>query len=190
MNKAASALRLHQIRCLEIFSSIRDKFRVARMIDRFHSGDDVHQLGVMMMNVFDQLCLCIGWSRDENSASVRNRLSDRVEIVMIFRGVSTPDGVRLVMDVLGRVVRVQDKSFNIRWAEMEHTRFVVINPNDGMEVMLAHGTSPVLAICEDGEEPQRGGGSRCWLTRLVSVAKCRIAGKNRGFCTYLVVDFR
>jgi hypothetical protein len=139
MNKAASALRLHQIRCLEVFSSIRDKFRVTRMIDRFHSGDDVHQLGVMMMNVFDQFCLCIGWTRDENSTSVRNRLSDCVEIVMIFRGVPAANGVRLVMDVSGRVVRVQDKSFNICWAEMEHTRFVVINPNDGMEVMLIHG---------------------------------------------------
>ena len=82
---------------------------------------------------------CIGWSRDLNSAGVRNRLSDCVEIVMIFRDVSTPDGVRLVMDVPGRVVWVQDKSFNIGWAEMEHTRFVVINPNHGMEVMLGHG---------------------------------------------------
>jgi hypothetical protein len=93
----------------------------------------------MMMNVFDQFCLCIGWTRNEDSASVRKRLGDRVEIVMIFRGVSAPDGVRLVMDVLGRAVGVQDKSFNIGWTEMEHTRFVVINPNHGMEVMLVHG---------------------------------------------------
>ena len=109
------------------------------MIDRFHPGDDVHQLGVMMMNVFDQFYLCIGWTRNEDSASVRKRLGDCVEIGMIFRGESTPDGVRLVMDVPGRVVGVQDKSFNISWAEMEHTRFVVINPNHGMEVMLVHG---------------------------------------------------
>jgi hypothetical protein len=38
------------------------------------------------------------------------------------------------------VVGVQDKSFNICRAEMEHARFVVINPNDSMEVMLVHGT--------------------------------------------------
>ena len=55
-NKTSLALRLHQIRRLEVFSSMRDEFRVARMIDRFHSGDDVHQLGVIM-NVFDRFCL-------------------------------------------------------------------------------------------------------------------------------------
>ena len=110
------------------------------MIDRFHPRDDVHQLGVMMMNVFDQFCLCIGWTCDQNGSSVRNRLGDCVEIVMIFRGVSTSDGVSLVMDVPRRVVGVQDKSFNICRAEMEHARFVVINPNDSMEVMLVHGT--------------------------------------------------
>jgi hypothetical protein len=116
------------------------------MIDRFHPGDDVHQLGVMMMNVFDQFCLCIGWPRNEDGPSVRKRLGDCVQIVMIFRGVSAPDGVRLVMDVPGRVVGVQDKSLNIGWAEMERTRFVVINPNHGMEVMLVHGRV-LLAIC-------------------------------------------
>jgi len=109
------------------------------MIDGFHSYYDVHQLGIVVVDVFDQFCLCIGWTRNEDSASVRKRLGDCVEIVMIFRGVSAPDGVRLVMDVPGRVVRVQDQSFNICRAEMEHARFVVINPNHGMEVMLVHG---------------------------------------------------
>jgi hypothetical protein len=41
--------------------------------------------------------------------------------------------------VPGRVLGVQDNSFNIGWAEMEHTRFVVINPNHGVKVMLVHG---------------------------------------------------
>jgi hypothetical protein len=72
------------------------------MIDRFHPGDDVHQLGVMMMNVFDQFYLCIGWTRNEDSASARERLGDCVEIVMIFRGVSAPDGVRLVLLAFAR----------------------------------------------------------------------------------------
>ena len=100
------------------------------MIDRFHSDDDVH-LGVVMMNVLDQFCLCIGWSGDEDSPSVCNRLSDRVKIVVIFRGVSAPDGVGFVMDVPDRVVRMQNKSFDVRRAEVEHTRLMVINPNDG-----------------------------------------------------------
>ena len=115
------------------------------MVDRFRPGDEIRQLGVMIMNVFDQFCLCIGWTRNEDSARVRKRLGDCVEIAMIFRGASAPNGVRLVMDVPGRVLGVQDNSFNIGWAEMEHTRFVVINPDDGMK-MLAHDTAPLSAM--------------------------------------------
>jgi hypothetical protein len=68
-------------------------------------------------------------------------LSDGVKIVVILRGVPAPDGVCLVMDVPGRMIRVQNESFDVRRAEMEHPRFVVIDPNDGMIVMLAHGIS-------------------------------------------------
>ena len=60
---------------------------------------------------------------------------------MIRRGVPAPDRIRLVMDVLGRMIRVQNESFDICRAEMEHPRFMVIDPNDGMMVMLAHGPS-------------------------------------------------
>jgi hypothetical protein len=42
------------------------------------------------------------------------------------------------MDVLGRMIRVQNEAFDLRWAEVEHPRFTVIDPNDGMIVMLAH----------------------------------------------------
>ena len=40
------------------------------------------------------------------------------------------------MDVLGRMIRVQNELFDICRAEMEHPRFMVIDPNDGMMVML------------------------------------------------------
>ena len=50
-------LRLHPIRRLEVFSGISDELRVAWMIDSFHSDDDVHQLGIVVVNVFDQFGL-------------------------------------------------------------------------------------------------------------------------------------
>jgi hypothetical protein len=140
-------LRAHAILRIEVFFGKGNEFRVARMIDRFNSDDDVHQLGVVMMNMLDQFCLCIGWSSDEDGASVRNRLGDRVKIVMIFRGVSAPDGVSFVMDVPDGVVRTQNKSFDVRRAEVEHPRLMVINPNDRMVVVLVHGEGSALACC-------------------------------------------
>jgi hypothetical protein len=65
-------LRLHPIRRLEVFSGISDELPVAWMIDSFHFDDDVHQLGIVVVNVFDQFGLCIGWSCNENRTGVCN----------------------------------------------------------------------------------------------------------------------
>ena len=40
--------------------------------DSFHSDDDIHQLGIVVVNVLDQFGLCIGWSRNENRTGVGN----------------------------------------------------------------------------------------------------------------------
>jgi hypothetical protein len=40
------------------------------------------------------------------------------------------------------MIRVQNEPFDVRRAEMKHPRFMVIDPNDGMIVMLAHGIGP------------------------------------------------
>jgi|SRR4051794_28924218 hypothetical protein len=69
------------------------------------------------------------------------------------------------MDVLGRMIRVQNESFDICRAEMEHPRFMVIDPNDGMMVMLTHGIVPSgdLRSMRTGDltiEPGRGAGYR------------------------------
>jgi hypothetical protein len=40
------------------------------------------------------------------------------------------------------MIRVQHEPFHIARAEMEHACFMVIDPNDRMKVMPAHGISP------------------------------------------------
>jgi hypothetical protein len=49
-----------------------------------------------------------------------------------------------MMDVLGRMIRVKYEPFHIDRTEMEHTCFMVIDPNDRMKVMTIHGISPLL----------------------------------------------
>ena len=77
-------LRLHPVRRIEVFSGIGDELRVAWMINSFHSDDDVHQLWIVAMKVFNQFSLCTGWSRYENRTGVCNRLTDCVKIIVIF----------------------------------------------------------------------------------------------------------
>ena len=51
---------------------------------------------------------------------------------------SAADAIGLVMDVLGRTLRMHDKAFDVRRAEMKNTRFAVVDPDDGMIVMAGH----------------------------------------------------
>jgi hypothetical protein len=123
-------------------SGVGDELPVAWMIDGFDTDDNPHQLGVMLADVLDQLGLGIGWPRNENRASVCDRLSDSLKEGVILRGVPAPDGVCLMVDVLGRMIRVQHEPFHIGRAEMEHACLMVIDPNDRMKMMAVHGMSP------------------------------------------------
>ena len=69
------------------------------MVDRFYSGYDFRQLGVVKVNVLDQFSLCIRWAGNENCAGVCDQFSDRVKIVVVRRCVSAPGRVCFVMDV-------------------------------------------------------------------------------------------
>jgi hypothetical protein len=112
------------------------------MINSFHSGDGIHQPGIVLVDVLDQFGLGIGWACDENGTGVCNRFCDRVQELLILQRVPTADGVCFVMDVPSRIVRMYDEPFDVRRAEMEHTRFMMIDPNDSVIVVLAHGKVP------------------------------------------------
>ena len=69
-------LRQHPILGLEVMSGVGDELRVAWMIDGFDSDDNPHQPRIVLADVLDQLGLGIGWPRNENRASVCDRLSE------------------------------------------------------------------------------------------------------------------
>ena len=83
----------------------------------------------MLVNVLDQFGLGIGRAGDQNRAGVGDGLDDSLEILMIRRGMSAADAIGLVMDVLGRMLGMHDKAFDVRRAEMKNARFPVIDPD-------------------------------------------------------------
>jgi hypothetical protein len=48
-----------------------------------------------------------------------------------------------MVDVLGRMTRVQHEPLHIGRAEMEHACLMVIDPNDRMKMMAVHGMNPL-----------------------------------------------
>ncbi len=105
-------------------SGVGDELSVAWMIDGLHTDNDLHQLGIVLADVFDQFGLGIGWPGNENRAGIGNRLSDGLEEGVIFRRVPASHGVCLMMNVAGRMIRVQHQPLDIGRAEMEHACFI------------------------------------------------------------------
>jgi hypothetical protein len=124
-------LRQHPIFRLEVASGVGDELPVTGVIDGFHTDDNLHQRGIVLADVLDQFGLGIGRPRDENRTGVCDRLRDSLKEGVILPGMPAPDGVCLMVDVLGRMIGVQHESFYISRAEMEHACFMVIDPNDG-----------------------------------------------------------
>jgi hypothetical protein len=115
-----------------------DKLRIAWMVDRFYPGDGFCQFGIMEPNKLGEFLLCIRGAGNENRARICERFGDGLEIVMIHRDMPAADGICLVMDVLGRMIWMQNESFYFSRIEVKHARFAVINPNDRVIVMLCH----------------------------------------------------
>ena len=84
-------LHQHPILRLEVFSGITDELRIAWMIDRFYSDDNVHQLGMVVVNVFEQFSLCICGPGNKNRTGVCDGFSDCVKIGFVLGGVPAPD---------------------------------------------------------------------------------------------------
>ena len=60
---------------------------------------------------------------------------------LVLRRVSAADGVRLVVDMLGRIVRVENQLVDIGRAEMKYPGLMMIDPDDGV-VMHSHNRLP------------------------------------------------
>ena len=118
------------------------------MIDGFHPDDGRHPLRVVLVNVLDKFGLCVGRPSYENRTGICNRIHNGVKIIVIFCGMSTSDGISFMMDVSRRMIRMQDESFDVRRAEMKNAGFVVIDPDDGMLVIVVHEMSPFLGMAQ------------------------------------------
>jgi len=79
-----SRCRLHEIGRLEILSGVSDQRAVARIINGPHPGNDVYQPGIMMVDMFHEFGFRVRRTGDENSASVRDRLGDVMEKILIL----------------------------------------------------------------------------------------------------------
>ena len=81
--------------------------------------------------------------RDADGAGIGEGERHRVQEFMVPGGVSAADRAGLVVDMLGRMIRMQHQLFDLGRVEMENPRLAVIDPDDG--VIMAHESDPFSA---------------------------------------------
>src|SRR5688572_23691771 len=137
----------HHVVCPEMPPRVVHELAVTWMVDRLDSHDLLHESGTMLTDMLDQLCFLVRGAGYEDGSRVGDGARHPLQEIMIFRRVSAADAVGLVMQMAGRVVRMDDEPVDVRGAEVEHTRLPVIDPNNGV-IVHRHGTSslPVFRL--------------------------------------------
>ena len=140
--------RAHRSRCLwkqsilrfEVRTGKSDQLAIAWMVDGLYPNDVCEQAGIVVVNVLHQLGLCVRRTGNKNLARISDGLGDGMKIALIFGRMATPDRICLVMDVSGRMIRMQVQLVHVSQAEMEYPRLMMIDPDDGviMVLVLAH----------------------------------------------------
>jgi hypothetical protein len=103
-NCALWPLWLHSVRSLEVFARVGDELRVAWMIDGLYADNGAHQLGNVMVNMLDQLGLCIGRPNDKDRAGICGGIRDRLQIGVILRCMPATDRICFVVNVPGGMI--------------------------------------------------------------------------------------
>jgi hypothetical protein len=116
----------------EVVPSMIDKLTITRMINRFDSGDSSCQTRTVLFDVLEQFRLCVGRAGDQDHAGIGNRFSHPLEKVVILSSMPTTETIGFVMQVPGRMIRMDDELVGVRCVEMEHAGFAMIYPNHGM----------------------------------------------------------
>jgi hypothetical protein len=133
-------LCIHSIVGFEERPRVGEQRTVGRMIKRLDRRYARHELRVLVFDMLRKLMLGVRWPGDQNLAGSRQGSNNFMEECLILRGVTAADGVRLMVDVPRRMLRMHHNPIGLIHVEVKYTRFVVINPDNRMKV-LGHGNS-------------------------------------------------
>lgn len=123
----------------EIDSGEGDQGTVAWVFNRLDAGDASRDIGMVTCDVSDQLRLGACRAGDQDGPRRRDRLGDLLEEMSILGHIAAPDRVRVVMNVSGRGVRIEHYPIDLDRAELEDSRFPMVDPNDRV-IMDVHSS--------------------------------------------------
>ena len=136
-----------------------EQLTIAWMIDGLNRHDLFHEGRSVLPDVLDQLGLFIRRTGDQHRSRIGNRFGNTLEKCMILRRTPAPDAVGLVVEMVGRSVRVNDKLIRLVGAEMKYPRLPMIDPDNRM--IMSHVTL-AGSWATDGGRDDDAPGQRPW----------------------------
>ena len=109
-------------------------FSVTRMVEGFDAFDLGLHRRIMTGDMIKEFGLLVGRPGDQDRASFGEGGDDLMQVFLIFARVAAADGVRLVVNVTRRVVWMYDDDIGVRRVEMEYAGFVMVDPDDSVEM--------------------------------------------------------
>ena len=152
------SLRTHSVGGPEITARVGDECAIGRMVNGLNRRDPLDELGIVAVDVLDQLGLGIRRTGDQYCAGGTDCTDHVLKEGVIFGGVPAADRVGFVVNVSSGMLRMHDDLVNIRRVEVEHPRFMVIDP-DSSVIVVRHDVSSL------------GGGDRTRVPRIAEFAQ-------------------
>jgi len=117
----------------EMSPCMRDELTVARVSYRLHRDNLLYEGGSMATDVFHKLHLLVGRTGHENRARIGNCRRYPLQEGLVFGGIATADALRLVVQVLRGMVRVDHQAVDLGGVEVEDPGLVMIDPYHRVE---------------------------------------------------------
>ena len=125
----------------EVGAGVGNQFLVCRVIDRFDARNMLDEPGLVAMDVFDEFGLGNGRARDQDRMYVCQRCGYGVQVILVLGRMAGADAIRLMMQMLGWIVRMQHELIDAVAIEMKDAGFAMIDPDDGVAV-AGHAVNP------------------------------------------------
>ena len=127
----------HPILGNEVVAGVSNQLAIARVIHTLHPYDFVDDIVVVCMDMLDQFELGMAGADDQDFRGAFQGFHDVMIEMLIFGLTATADRASLMMQLVRRIGRLNQRFFNIIGADVHDMGFFMIKPDDC--VVMRHG---------------------------------------------------
>jgi hypothetical protein len=120
-----------------------DDFGIGGMIRGFDRDYSIADLWLMFANIFSEFGFRTRGSQDQDLAGIADGIQNLLEELLAFMDMPAADRIGFVMNMPRRHLGVKDNLIGAGKAEVKNAGLLMVDPDDGVEMML-HCSDPFV----------------------------------------------